>query len=481
MAQKEPAEANDARQFIQGVLETVREPLLILDEHLRVLSASASFCRIFQIEPEQVENWLLYEMQNHQWDIPGLRALLDGVLRKETPVLDLEVLHPLPRPGERTLVLNARPIPSAQDAPNQILLAIEDVTECRRTEHALRESRDRLSAILDTAADAVVSIGEDGIVFAANASAERMFGYVTGELLGQNVKILMPSPHRERHDHYLERYLNTGEAKLIGDHRELTARRRDGSTFPVDVAVSKHHDGLQWLFTAIIRDVSDRKELQRQLLEIAAEEDGRIGQELHDSIQQELTGLGLLAQNLVETLSEKADDGSRAAARIAMGISEVNQHIRLLAHGLVPVEVDACGLASSLAELAADTTQLHDVTCEFQSCEPVEVHDNFVATHLFRMAQEAVTNALKHARTNSIVISLQKAGDLLTLRVLDNGVGIDHKKGKGPGMGLRIMAYRAGLIGCNLTAAVRDEGGTAVTCTVNLNTVDDQPGTTVAG
>ena len=130
-----------------------------------------------------------------------------------------------------------------------------------------------------------------------------MFGYTTAELVGQNVKILMPSPYREEHDAYIARYLETGEAQLIGIGREVVGRHKNGSTFPVGLAVSQV--GHPELFTGIIRDVSALKELQKQVLEIAAEEDRRIGHELHDNIQQQLTGLGLLARSLAEALATK--------------------------------------------------------------------------------------------------------------------------------------------------------------------------------
>src|SRR4029077_20658356 len=100
----------------------------------------------------------------------------------------------------------------------------------------------------------------------------------------ENVRILMPSPYREEHDGYLSRYLKTREARIIGIGRELVGRRKDGSTFPIDLAVSELHDGTQQSFTGIIRDISERKSMQRELLTIASEEHHRIGQDLHDSV-----------------------------------------------------------------------------------------------------------------------------------------------------------------------------------------------------
>ncbi len=359
---------------------------------------------------------------------------------------------------------------------------------------SVREREDRLQAILNAAADAIITSNERGIIESFNPAAEQMFGYRQGEVIGQNVKILMPSPYREEHDRYLANYLKTGQARIIGISREVVASRKDGTTFPVDLAVSEVRHQSQRLFIGIHRDLTVRKELQAEVLRIATDEQQRIGQELHDNVQQQLTGLGLLAENLAETLA-KSGDGSdvreqagaqppaASAARLAKGIRETLEDTRLLARGLIPVEVDAHGLMSALGDLAAQTSQLrvHNsqsretalVTCTFRCDSPVEVNDNFVATHLYRIAQEAVTNALKHGSADQIEITLAKDRELLTLNISDNGIGIEQQPAALPaespllnGMGLRIMGYRAALIGGILKVERLQPQGTRVLCTL---------------
>ena len=146
-----------------------------------------------------------------------------------------------------------------------------------------------------------------------NAATERMFGYTAAETIGQNVKMLMPSPYREEHDRYLDSYNKTGVKKIIGIGREVVARRKDGSTFPVDLAVSAV-DHLN-LFAGIIRDITGRKELEREVVEIASLEQRRIGQDLHDSVGQELTALNILAGDLAETLGTDPSNESKPTTR----------------------------------------------------------------------------------------------------------------------------------------------------------------------
>ena len=123
------------------------------------------------------------------------------------------------------------------------------------------------------------------------------------------------------------------------------------------------------------------------------------------------------------------------AARVAKGINESAKHVHLLSRGLIPVEVDAEGLRAALSQLASRINELHEIRCDFECRGPVELADNFVATHLYRIAQEAVNNALKHGQTERIDISLTKSNEIITMKVFDNGIGIDDKRASGPGMG----------------------------------------------
>jgi PAS domain S-box-containing protein len=334
-------------------------------------------------------------------------------------------------------------------------------------EQALSESRERLRAVVETAVDAIITIDQRGLIASVNPAAERMFGYSAAEMIGQNVKMLMPSRHREEHDGYLARYLQTREKHIIGIGREVQGRRKDGSFFPVDLSVSEFHDRTQRLFSGVLRDLTARKALEREVLEVASQEQLRIGQELHDSAGQELAALGLLAEGLVEALGESSPSEVVLATKIAEGLKRVLGQVRALSRGLVPVEVDAAGLMAALAELASQTSELHGVTCTFDCKEQVFVEHNQTATHLYRIAKEAVTNALKHSRAKNITISLEGDGRSVALRVRDDGVGIAREPSENKGMGLKIMRYRANLINAGLNVGPAEPVGTLVTCTLN--------------
>jgi PAS domain S-box-containing protein len=342
------------------------------------------------------------------------------------------------------------------------------------TEDFLRASRERLRAVVETAVDAIITIDERGIIDSVNPAAEKMFGYCAHELIGHNVKMLMPSPYCEEHDGYLERYLQTGKKRIIGIGREVRGRRKDGFTFPLDLAVSEFHDQSRRMFTGMLRDISARKQLEREVLEIATMEQRRIGQQLHDSTGQELTALGLLAQTLAETLNGRSPAEAMIAAKVVKGLERVFGQVRGFSRGLIPVEVDTRGLRTALAELASRTSEIHGVKCTFDCAESADVEDNQTATHLYHIAQEATANALRHGQPQHIMISLESDDQSLSLRIEDDGVGFPEEPVDTTGMGLKIMHYRAGLVNARLAVERADPTGTLVTCTLTRGAVHDQ-------
>jgi signal transduction histidine kinase len=275
----------------------------------------------------------------------------------------------------------------------------------------------------------------------------------------------MPPPYCDEHDGYIAQYLETGEARIIGIGREVVARRKDGTTFPVDLAVSEV-DHLR-LFTGIIREISERKELQRQVLEVAAEEDRRIGQELHDHVGQELTALVLMADTVGETLRERSAPEAKLLEKITGRLQDVLKHVRAVSRGLLPVDMDADGLTSALAELAHNVSATtKKVDCTFEIPLPVPLTDNHTATQLYHIAQEAVANAVRHSQAQTIRIRLKPDDGNVTLTVVDDGLGLGSVPVNSAGVGLRIMKHRAELIGAKLSVAPGETRGTQVTCTV---------------
>lgn len=215
----------------------------------------------------------------------------------------------------------------------------------------------------------------------------------------------------------------------------------------------------------VIRETADAPDSAKEVLKFADRKLRRTGQELQDGIEQELTGLGLLAENLADELREISSDQTELAARVAKGISLANNRAHSLARGLIPVPATTDGLMAALSELAEATARsIRSLLCTFVCPQAVSVADNMVGTQLYRIAQEAVTNAVKHAEASHISIGLGRPDGAIRLEVQDDGDSsaarfVPEQKSR-----LRIMRYRSELIRGDLQIGRSAMGGTAVIC-----------------
>jgi len=214
----------------------------------------------------------------------------------------------------------------------------------------------------------------------------------------------------------------------------------------------------------LTEEIAERERLEHEILDVSERERRRIGRDLHDSLGQLLTGTALAGQVLEEKLASKAIAEAADVTRIVTLVEEGIELTRSLARGLDPVEVEGDGLADSLRELATKTSEILATRCEYHSGVPVTVNDGATATHLYRIAQEAITNAIKHGRAERIVMRLDGAPGRVRLTVHDNGIGIADPRARGQGMGLRIMAHRAAVMGGTFEVRAEPSGGTTVLC-----------------
>ncbi len=220
---------------------------------------------------------------------------------------------------------------------------------------------------------------------------------------------------------------------------------------------------------AIARDITVQMRLKREIIAIADREKERIGRELHDGLCQTLAGIAALSATLSRRLAAQAEPAtSAAAAEIARLLNDAIRQARDLARGLGPPGLNQTGLDAALATLAVNVQYLFHVSCTLECDRPVVGLRREVAAHLFRIAQEAVNNAVTHGRAERIEISLSAKDDKGLLSVRDNGAGISEKSIKGDGIGLHTMAYRARLIGGSLDVRRLTKCGTAVTCAFPL-------------
>jgi two-component system CheB/CheR fusion protein len=323
-----------------------------------------------------------------------------------------------------------------------------------------------LASVLETAVDAIITVDARGLIRSFNRAAERMFDYAAGEVLGKNVSLLMPELHHSKHDSYLSNYLKTGKASIIGIGREEVGRRKDGSVFPIELSVSEVSRGEDRVFTGLIRDLSLRNQLEAEILEVSEREQQRIGHELHDGLCQELAGIAFVVQSLQQRAVASGSIDPSELSRVTRMLQDTVRHARGLSRGLYPVEPQPDGLAVALAQLAANTTDFFKVRCQFHNPRPVLVRDATHATHLYRIAQEAVREAIRQGKASRIMIELTCRAESCLLCVSDDGIDLDVDGRYREDMVLRMMRHRAKVIGGSLTIGQRHGGGVKLTCKI---------------
>ena len=252
-------EAREARDFAEAIVETVREPLLILDERMRVLKATRSFYETFHTSPEDTEGLGLFDLGGGSWNIPRLRELMGQVLPRDVRVEAFEVTQEFPVIGHRDMLLNAARIHRPAGGKPMMLLAIEDVTERRQAEDVIRQ-RERV--FQEATSQALVSAASDGKITMVNQRAAEMFGYSREELLNLTVEALLPASSREAHAAKRSAYLSNPLSRAMASGLEVNGRRKDGSEFPISVTLSHIDTQDGAIAIDIISDLSERRKAE---------------------------------------------------------------------------------------------------------------------------------------------------------------------------------------------------------------------------
>ena len=273
----------DIQNYAQNIVDTVREPLLILDAILRVRSANRAFYQTFHVTPGETEGRLIYELGNGQWDIPDLRTLLEDIVPKSSVFEDFELEHTFPAIGRRVMLLNARKLQAGQHG-ELLVLAMGDVTERKRAEEALLKAGALQSAIFNSANFSSIATDEKGVIQIFNVGAERMLGYMAAEVMNKITPADISDPQEViTRAKALSAELGTKitpgfealvfkAARGIEDIYELTYIRKDGSRFPAVVSVTALRDDQSAIigYLLIGTDNTARKHAEEALLKAGA-------------------------------------------------------------------------------------------------------------------------------------------------------------------------------------------------------------------
>jgi PAS domain S-box-containing protein len=358
----------------------------------------------------------------------------------------------------RSYATTARPLFDGA-APRGLVGVIQDVTARRDSERRLRRSEALLRATTSNTADTLFLLDTAMRIRFVNNGVN---GLTPEQIIGREISTLLPAAARAGVLRKLGHILESGETTTF----EFESIADGQGQYFENRAVLVRDDGIATGISISMRDITERKRLEQEILDVSGRERQSIGRDLHDGLGQELTGVALMLRGLSSRIQQRCPDVLENVNEIIGHLNQSIETARSLARGLLPVRTETGGLSAALRALAARSRDLYGLEVTFRSemC-PEFIFTETDASHLYRITQEALTNASRHGHASLVDILLIAKEDRFTLRITDNGGGFVRTAPSGSGMGLKIMKYRADMIGAKFEIAANEPRGTLVTVT----------------
>ena len=459
-----------AREYADNIIDTLREPLMVLDGALRVERVNRAFCSTFAVTPTETVGALLYDLGNRQWDIPELRRMLDDILARDRTIENYSVTHEFERVGKRTMVLNARRLRNPKTMGKRILLAIEDVS----AGHRLRDERDMLAAIVASTDEAIVSKDLNGVVTSWHAGAQRLFGYSPQEAVGHSIAALLLPPERFSEEATILDKVRRGE---VIDHFDTTRRRKDGTLIDVSVTISpiRNREGQIVGASKIARDVTEARHLAEELRLADRRKDeflAMLGHELRNPLAPILTALELMKLRGVDMFTRERGVIERQVRHVARLVDDMLDIARIT-RGKVSLEKQPVELAVVIAKAIEIAEPLiaqrgHQLQVAVAETGLVVDADQVRLSQIFA---NLLTNAARYTEPGGqISVTAKHAPGEVVVDVKDSGMGLspevlphvfelfvqgsrtsDRAQG-GLGLGLSLVQSLVALHGGSVTA-----------------------------
>lgn len=348
-------------------------------------------------------------------------------------------------------------------APLCMMLSLNDISERRAVEEQARAANEFRNKIFQNVRDAIIVVDKHYRIVSLSDAAVRIFGFSREELTARSVRVLLDRKTAPRRREAILELLKSHDWR----ETEMQLLRKGGEAFPALVNAAplfnKKNDFIAAVFC--IHDIGKLRRLEKAILDIETRERQRIGHDLHDELGQLLTGVAFLAQRLELDIRDGREHSPSVAAQIAGLANQAIETTRRLAMGAYPLTLSAREIAPALRDLVAATGKRFGLTCTFTGPDATLELPDTIASQLFKIAQEAVNNAVRHSGSDVIAVSLNDAGNVIVLEICDRGRGFAEPVNK-KGIGLEIMRYRANMIGAALDIENRTGGGTVVSCTL---------------
>jgi PAS domain S-box-containing protein len=365
------------------------------------------------------------------------------------------------RGTKRWIHLANQPVIAMDGTVSRFIGVVHDITDRKANEEVLRSQ----ALAIEVMHEGVVLSDSGGIIRMTNPAFDRMFGIGAGELIGKHLEQLPCDPPLDRRiaESADEAAARAG-APLVSELTVRGAHDADGALF-VEAAITSLVLRGERFWLTMLQDATARRQLEREVLEVSNREQQRIGSDLHDGLGQELTGIALLLRGLENRAEREAPALSPAIEEVALLVNDAIFTTRALARGLSPVTFDRGGLALALEELARRLSAMFHINVRCEADDGLDRGlESANALHLYRIAQEAVTNAAQHGSASQVLIVLRCDQERGLLRIEDNGSGFNPAVQQSKGLGLRIMHYRAQMMAGSLRIESARSRGTVVSC-----------------
>lgn len=460
---EEAVRASEAKY--RQLVETLTEGVWVIDREAHTTFVNPRMAEMLGYTVEEMLGKHLFTFMDDR----GVEICKRLLKRRRQGVEEQHDFEFLRKDGARMYtIVGTTPVTDRDGDYAGAIAGVQDVTERRRAEDALRASEALSRTTIGAIDEGIHVVGPDLRIVLFNDTFRRWCKELglESDMVGRTVLEAFPFLSDRVRDDY-RHVLETGEPLTTEETHVIAGREIVTETRRIPVV----HEGEVTQVVTAVHDITERRRMEREILDISGREQQRIGQDLHDGLCQHLTGIAFMARTLAGRLEAKATPEAEDVAQIKTLINDAIVQARGLVRGLSPVDLGAGGLRAALEELAASTGDLFGMSCTSAGDASVAIDDSTTATHIYRIAQEAVNNAVKHSKAKRVMISLTRDGEQVELAVRDDGVGLPDVQ-RGAGMGLRIMGYRAKMIGGSLRVDAAGGGGTVVRCSLQFPKTD---------
>lgn len=452
-----------ANSDLKNLMEATEVATLFLDREMKIQRYTPPITKIFSLRDSDVDRPITDFTPKIEYE--SLIEDVQAVLQNQA-----SVEHEVRGDDGAWYLVRLRPYRTVREELDGVVLTFVDITDQKRAAEKLREERDLISALIDTAGALIVVLDADGSVVRFNTACERLTGYSAQTAEGRDLRDLLVSSNDWDAVTSRLRALAEGTTDRADLEMQWVPKAGDQRLIKSSFTALRDDRGSVQYFIVTGTDLTRHRELEREIVEISDRERRRIGEDLHDVVSSGLTSAMMRAENLAVKLEK---DGVEVEVEdlkaLSSKIKNAGDQARALSHALVPKALRKDDLASALADLAEEEKDFSDVPCVFSGdADETRPHDDTVAMNLYRIAHEAVANAREHANASQITIELREYGTDLVLSVRDDGEGWDEDTPPEEGLGLHLMRYRANLIGASLSLA-REDGETVVECRLPLS------------